>query len=373
MKILHVVPSFGLGGMEKVLCAIINATMHEYDHTLLALDNKHDATRWIHGHNMRLVDFCKPQGRRQYFQALYHAIRTVRPAMLMTYNWGATDAIWLGRLSGVHKIVHNEHGFNIDEATSLLWKRALVRFAVYRLASKTVVVSHELLHMLSKKFCLGTHKVAFIPNGIDTNIYCRNDRARERMRRALHFENKHFVIGFSGRLDPVKNFDLMIKVFASCRQKDPCYKFLLIGAGPEEKRLATLCQDRGLREHVHFAGQQDDVLPYLNTLDAFILTSYREQMPMTILEAMSMGIPTVASRVGEIPYVIDHGTDGFLVSPQAAPETWAEIFISLKNEAKYKHVGLLARQKILATFRDQEMIRSYRSLIESVVRSEPRL
>ena len=88
---------------------------------------------------------------------------------------------------------------------------------------------------------------------------------------------------------------------------------------------------------------------------------------MTILEAMSVGIPVVASKVGEIPHMIDDGMDGFLVSPNTAPETWSRILILIKNDDSYKNIGILARKKILDKFQEETMISRYKNMLESVI------
>ena len=90
-------------------------------------------------------------------------------------------------------------------------------------------------------------------------------------------------------------------------------------------------------------------------------------MPMTILEAMSVGIPVVASKVGEIPHMIDDGMDGFVVSPNMAPETWSRILISLKNDDSYKNTGILARKKIMDKFQEETMVSCYKNVLESVI------
>ena len=118
MKLLHIVPSFGLGGMEKVICAVIKHTTPAYHHSILALDNNTQAGRWLHGEKVQFLNFAKPVQRRQFFLALAGVLRNVRPDLLMTYTWGATDAIWLGRLTGIPYIIHHEHGFNVEESSA---------------------------------------------------------------------------------------------------------------------------------------------------------------------------------------------------------------------------------------------------------------
>src|SRR6266403_1372326 len=130
MRILHVLPSFGLGGMEKIVCAIINNTLPFCLHELLTFDRDTVAGKWIKDNSVKYVELEKSNERGAFFRALYGALRKTRPDLLMTYNWGATDAIWLGRLAGIRRIIHNEHGFNVDEEKTTLWRRDAVRFLV---------------------------------------------------------------------------------------------------------------------------------------------------------------------------------------------------------------------------------------------------
>jgi hypothetical protein len=87
---------------------------------------------------------------------------------------------------------------------------------------------------------------------------------------------------------------------------------LIVGDGPEKQRLETLCHDKGIHHSVVFTGQHEHALPYLRAMAVFLLTSLREQMPMTILEAMAVGVPVIATRVGEIPHMIDDRVNGFV-------------------------------------------------------------
>ena len=137
------------------------------------------------------------------------------------------------------------------------------------------------------------------------------------------------VVGFSGRLDPIKNFDLLLHIFSSCVRKNPHVRLLIVGDGPEKQRLETLCHDKGIQDSVVFTGQQENVLPYLRAMDVFLLTSLREQMPMTILEAMAVGVPVIATRVGEIPHMIDDGVNGFVHCLDDPVEVFVQSLLSL--------------------------------------------
>src|SRR5262249_13408751 len=131
-------------------------------------------------------------------------------------------------------------------------------------------------------------------------------------RKRLGFTDVNMVVGFSGRLDPIKNLDLLLHIFSSGVHKNPHLRLLIVGDGPEKKRLETLCHAKDIQHSVIFTGQRENVLPYLRAMDVFLLTSLREQMPMTILEAMAVGLPVMATSVGEIPHMIDDGINGFV-------------------------------------------------------------
>src|SRR5919205_355324 len=122
MKILHIIPSFGLGGMEKVICSIINHTFRQYQHSTISLDGDNRAFQWTRTNTIQQIEFHKSENLLPFASQLYEKIKNVSPDLLMTYNWGGTDAIWIGRLAGVKRIIHNEHGFNIEEAHKTVWK-----------------------------------------------------------------------------------------------------------------------------------------------------------------------------------------------------------------------------------------------------------
>jgi glycosyltransferase involved in cell wall biosynthesis len=366
MKILHVVPSFEFGGMEKIVCTLINNTADCYAHEILSFDQHVSARKWIKDKKLPFIGFERPKGRNQFFQALHRVLQKTRPDLLMTYNWGATDAIWLGRVARIGRIIHSEHGFNADEGKGTHRKRDAIRFLVYRLASRLIVVSRELQILLQQKYFLRTNQVIRIPNGIDTSYYSPDLVERHRIREMLGLKEDSIVIGFSGRLDPIKNLDLLLKVFATCVREHPHLRLLLVGDGPEKGHLEALCQERNIRSYVVFAGQQENVLPYLRAMDMFLLTSFREQMPLTVLEAMAVKVPIVSTRVGEIPHVIDDGVNGFIHEMDAPIETFVQSLFVLLSPTRRVSMGEAARQKVVEGFQEQGMVQQYKTLIQAL-------
>jgi glycosyltransferase involved in cell wall biosynthesis len=368
MKVLHVVPSFAFGGMEKVVSSIINLTSKYYEHEILVLYDNTEAKKWIKDQRILIHCLKRPKSQLKYLKILYKSLKEIMPQILMSYNWGATDAIWLGRISGIRNIIHSEHGFNIDEAKSTSWKRNIIRLLVYRMTSRIVVVSHELEKMMKDVYALREDRIQFIANGIDTEVYSPDILGRIHMRKLLGFTEENFVIGFSGRLDPVKNFDLMLEILGECVKRDKNIKLLVIGDGPERQNFEKKCQDKNLEKSVLLVGQKENVVPYLRSLDVFLLTSLREQMPMTILEAMAVALPVVSTDVGEVARLVQHGKNGMVWDVHAGPETFATSLLALRDKKTLQDMGEVSRRKIVTEFREESMVQHYQNVIDSLCR-----
>lgn len=366
MRILHVVPSFGFGGMEKIICAVINSSDYRDSHGVLVLDGAARAQDWISNSGVSIIRCKKHKSRRIFFMSLLRVLRETQPDLLMSYNWGAIDAVWLGRLAGISSIVHHEHGFNVEESISTEWHRDVSRFILYRLASKVVVVSHEMESMLESRFRIPKRKIKRIPNGIDTSLYAFDEAERKQVRNSLGYKGTDFVIGFSGRLDAVKNLDLLSEIFRRCNPHCSPFRLLIVGDGPERSRLEALAKSTGIEKYVTFVGARTEVLPYLRAMDAFLLTSVREQMPLTVLEAMAVGLPVISTRVGELPYMIEEGVSGFLRDANTPPEEFVELLRSLQCPSVHGRFGKAARSRASERFQIKTMLVHYSDLIREV-------
>jgi glycosyltransferase involved in cell wall biosynthesis len=220
--------------------------------------------------------------------------------------------------------------------------------------------------MMRCRFLLSEHKVRRIPNGIDTFYYSSDDGERKRVRKSLGFTDIECVLGFSGRLDPVKNLNLLLDILIACKPHENPVRLLIVGDGPEGQCLKSRCYDEKIHPFVVFTDQQQDVLPYLRAMDVFVLTSMREQMPLTVLEAMAVGMPIVATRVGEIPYMIEDAKDGFVLDLNAPVEAFVRRLPALLCPSQRKSMGAAARQKVIARLTHQAMLKQYTNLIEDL-------
>jgi glycosyltransferase involved in cell wall biosynthesis len=366
MRILHVIPSFGLGGMEKIVSSFINRT-GEYLHIIMPLDGNKAANRWIANSEVRYIEFDKSNGRIKFFKKLYDAVKMLRPDLIMSYNWGGIDALWIGRMADVAFIIHSEHGFNIDECRQTNKRRDLLRIGLYRLASQIIVVSSNLEIMMKKKYFVKSECISFIPNGIDTRHFCPGLVDRQRVRRQLGFTDDDTVAAFCGRLDPVKNFRFMLEIIKYCKSLDQRTKLMIIGDGPERARIREMAVARKIDGKLRLVGEKEDVLPYLRAADIFLLTSFREQMPVSVLEAMAVGLPILAPRTGELPAVVESGKEGFLNELDDGPEEFGKSLLALVDRTQRRRIGDAARSKVVSIFGEEAMVQKYRAVIQGLI------
>jgi N-acetyl-alpha-D-glucosaminyl L-malate synthase BshA len=160
---------------------------------------------------------------------------------------------------------------------------------------------------------LGVSKdIRVIPNFLDCPEHSRIDAAG--LKERLIGDSDAKVVIHVSNFRPVKRVHAVVEVFARIWRKVPAH-LLMVGDGPELDLAARLAKDRGLESQVHFLGEQDRVRPLLSIADVFLLPSDQESFGLAALEAMACEVPVVASRVGGLPEVIDHGRTGFLYPP----------------------------------------------------------
>ena len=161
-------------------------------------------------------------------------------------------------------------------------------------------------------------RIAVIPCGVDTDLFCPGDRAAAR--RALGIGGEPLLL-YVGRLAPIKGLDTLLVALACLRVRDAGARLLIVGGEADEagadatSPLARRAAELGLAEAVTFVGPQpQDALPrYYTAADATVLPSYYESFGMVALEAMACASPVVASRVGGLQTTVRDGVTGFLV------------------------------------------------------------
>ena len=357
MKIVHVLSSYGLGGQERValdLAAGQRALGHEV--TALALARGPLAAEFEAQGVAALVEEKRTgfdatlfvRLRKIFVQRTTNIVHTHNPQPLI---YAAPSA----RLARA-RAVHTKHGANPDRGRKLWLRRAAAIFS-----DAYVAVSETTAEVARANREVPEAKLRTVPNGIDLSRFHPDATARAEVQRELGIPEDARVLGTVGRLAPEKDQALLIRAIApSLGEKR---RLVIVGDGPEMAALRALATP-----FVHLTGARKDVPRLLAALDAFVLSSRTEGLPLVIPEAMAVGLPVISTAVGGIPTVIDEGQTGFLV-PAGDGAALAAAWERLASDGKLaEDLGRAGRTKALARYSAERMVRDYLAIYEEVLR-----
>lgn len=268
------------------------------------------------------------------------------------------------RLPGVARpaVIYSEHN-QIYRAGA----RARRRFRRYvRLADLAVAVSHDLRRTLVD----GLHvspPVRVLHNGIDPGAFTGADGPA--VRRELGARKGQFLVGTAVVLSEQKGICYLLHAARIVRAADPTVCFLVAGDGPLRAELESTAATLGLAETVRFLGYRRDVPRLIAALDAYVLPSLWEGLPLALLEALACGKPIVATHVGGNPEVVEDGENGLLVPPRD-PEALARAVLTLRRDPALRERMQQANvQKFARSFSVESMVRGHVDLYrEAAVR-----
>ncbi len=307
VRVVHVLYSFGTGGLEKGIATVIRHGAPAFEHVIACLSRSGGSERLLPP-GTPVVELHKAPGNSVLFLwRLMRALRGLRPDVIHTRNWSGVDGIIAARLAGIRNVVHGEHGWEMQDPSGAHPRRLRVRRLLSRWVRQYTCVSKAIERWLRDE--VGVRRpVTQIYNGVDTGVFRPGPGGR--VRSELGLPADAFVAGIVGRLDPIKDHPTLFRAFSRLRESVPEARLLVVGDGPERERL-----EREAGEGVVFLGDRTDVPEVLRALDVFVLCSRNEGISNTILEAMATGLPVVATGVGGNPELVMPGRTGTLVPP----------------------------------------------------------
>ena len=268
------------------------------------------------------------------------------------YGWAAFRRAGPAMVSTCHTWYDN------DLALKLYGK--LDRLALRRFAG-VVAVSPEVKQQLLQAG-VPAERVRMIRNGVslDGLTILAPEHRREQAGRSLR-------VGLVGRLAPEKGIDLFLRAVAEVREEFSGVQFVVAGDGPERTGLAALQEQLGLAGAVQFLGQQSDMGAFYQSLDVLVSASRQEGLPVALLEGMASGLPVIATTVGAVPEVVQHGRTGILVTPESPGELAEAIRTLLRDAALRRSLGEAGVQRVAEEFSAQRMMQEYLALYQQVL------
>jgi N-acetyl-alpha-D-glucosaminyl L-malate synthase BshA len=208
--------------------------------------------------------------------------------------------------------------------------------------------------------------IVVIPNFLDCDFH---RRAPDPALRARFCSADEKLVTHISNLRPVKQVDAVVRVFARIRERVAA-RLLIVGEGPELGRTEQLIDQLGVAASVELVGEAQDVVGLLSISDLFLLPSLQESFGLSALEAMSCGVPVVASNVGGLPEVVSNGVTGFLHPPAAVDQMSESAIMLLSNPEMHARMAAEGVRTATERFSAGRIVPQYEALYERALQSD---
>lgn len=350
MKIIQVLPAFGLAGAEIMAETLIyELKKNNIEPVVVSLYNFNSSiTDRITSQNIKIYYLDKKVGFDfSVITKLRKIVKAEKPDAIHTHLY-VLPYVYLSTLGLPIKIVHTIHNIADKEVSAkqqilhkyLFPKKRVIPVAISPLVKETVI----------NRYGRKLKNIPMVYNGIDmTKYFPKKDYS-------LHNEG---TIVHIGRFNAQKNHSMLIMAFKMVTEHYPNAKLLLVGDGELKQTVMNLVEDYHMNKNIIFMGLRDDISDILFNSDIFVLPSNYEGMPMTIIEAMSTGLPIIATRVGGIPDMISDKS-GILIDNDYK-ELASKIILLLSDERLREKIGYIAEEES-KNFSSYAMAKKYISL-----------
>lgn len=254
-----------------------------------------------------------------------------------------TVAFFVSRVLGIPWIAF-AHGWT-RENRKVEFFHSIDRLLLKR-ATQVVAVSPGLAEEVAR-LC-GGREPEVILNGVDAGELKR-ELGGDALREKLGAGPGDILIGAVGRLSREKGQEVLLRAFAAARPHLPTGRLVIVGDGPDRAALEALAHSLGIAERTRFTGFQRATADYYEAMDLLVLPSLSEGLPNAVLEAMALGTPVLATRVGGVGEIITHGANGWLVEP-GRPEAMGRRLAALGDRATLARFGEYARESLFPKF-----------------------
>ena len=316
MRILHTEASSGWGGQEiRILTESQIFARHGHE-LLIAADVDSQIAQKAAAYGIKAFPIQLKKKRFSDFFALRKLIQQQKPDVINCHS--STDH-WLSalaRLTLPHKpaIVRTRH------ISAPVHRNKPTRWLYNKGAEAVMTTGVSIRELLISDGFVSEKSVFSVPTGIDTVVFTPGDKQKQRS--LLKLPSDHTIFGICATLRSWKGHSDLIQAFDFLN--NPNISLVIVGDGPQLDNLKKLIQETHYPHNIHLVGNQANVLPYLQSMDCFVLPSYaNEGVPQALLQAMAVGLPVISCPIGGIPEALQDYAQGTLTptkNPQALSE-----------------------------------------------------
>jgi len=357
VKILYIIESLGPGGKERrlvqLLLWLLDAGNFEIE-IVLTSDRIHYTEIKKSGVQIHQID--KSPGHIFGFIQFWRIANRFEPDIIHT--WGGLITITTIPFALLKRVPIIDGQVTANTQISTL--NLIFFYHLPFLFSKVITTNSKKAINVYK---IPKRKVRCIYNGFDFKRLA-NLKDNMLIRQALGV-NTNYLVGMVASFVPLKDYSTYVKAALCVLEKFTDIAFLAIGRGNSHPYIEMI--PNRLKHHFIFMDAQLNIEDYMNACDIGVLSSFMEGLPNVVIEFMALGKPVIASKVGGIPEVIDHGIDGFLFEVENEVELSNFILKIIKNNQIQEIVGLKAKQKVKDKFSMDRMLSEYKDLYKKII------
>jgi len=351
MKIIHVVYSLEMGGAEILVAQLCRLQReHGHDASVIAYSNLGSVGEQLLAEGFSILVLGESPFPKTFLRFV-KAFRRLRPDVVHCHNPAPTlQAAIPARLAGTRSVLSTRHSL-VAPPYNLKEEKAF-NFAA-RFCNWVVGICDATCENLRGIPGARRSKIVRIYNGVDPvpPVPAKSCPAK-----------RGFTLLFVGRLAAIKDLSTLIRAAAIAVQRVPDLRLWVVGDGAERSRLESLVAELGIGENVTFWGERMDVAGFFRAADLYCMSSVSEGLPMSLLQAMSVGIPAVVTDVGGMAEVV-RNSDAGLATPVGNPEAMADAVVQLASDPDRRRVlAENARNAYQQNFTLERMDASYMDL-----------
>lgn len=365
MKIVHLISSGGMYGAEAVILDLSRCLERAGHQSLIATfananqrNTELEIRAEAQGFEVHALP-CAGQLDRAFPARLRTLLHETEADVVHAHGYKAdVYAFWAARASRT-ALVSTCHNW-LDTTLALRLYGALDR-RLLRSFRRVIAVSEDIRERLLASG-VPSQQIALIRNGVDLATFAHLERHS-----SVPESSATPTFGVAARLSPEKGVDVFLEASALVHREVPGARFLVGGDGPERPSLGALIEALHLGDCTTLLGRQENMPAFYAQLDAAVLPSRMEGLPMALLEAMASGLPVVATTVGEVPQVVQDEQTGLLVAPEN-PNALAEAMLRLALDPRRRaEMGAQGRNRVIAEFSGNRMMAAYLGVYEQAL------
>ena len=320
MRILHIITGLGTGGAERALYNLLSGGLAErFDCAVLSLRDEGAFGEAIHalGVPVSILGIHRSLPGPKALLRLRNLVKAFRPEVIQGWMYhGNLFAIAASlMMSQPHRVAFNIRCSWIAEHDSFFNRLVIKANGLISAKASKVIYNSKIAREEHEYHGFAAPNSVVIPNGFDARIFRPEKHAKRKTRSELEIPQNAFVFGNVARYHPMKDHQNFLSAAISILRNLPEAYAVLVGEGltPENRKL-TQSIPTYLTDRFRLLGKHVNVLPYLQAMDVFCLSSFKEGFPNALCEAMSCGLPSVVTNVGDCGIIV--GDTGIVVPPK---------------------------------------------------------